>query len=140
MSVQFTLRVPTALALVLGIGIVLSPPAFAADEDVVAMGKQRFMESCAVCHGAEGKGGGPFANVLNKAPSDLTMLSKANDGDFPWSRVYDMIDGREMPRAHGTAEMPIWGVEWRAKSTMGSETELRGRILEMIVYLRSIQQ
>ncbi len=115
-------------------------PAGAADDDVAAMGKERFMQYCAVCHGANAKGGGPVANVLNKAPSDLTMLAKANDGDFPFNDVYDMIDGRAMPGAHGTKEMPVWGGEWKQMSKLGAETEVRGRILEMIIYLRSIQQ
>ena len=55
--------------------------------------------------------------------------------------MYDTIDGRDMPSAHGSREMPVWGANWKLDSPgFGSDTLLRGRILEMIVYLRSIQQ
>lgn len=129
-----------SLALPLAFGLAIAPQAFADDPGVIEMGKQRFMENCAVCHGDEAKGGGPFVPLLKAAPSDLTTLSARNDGEFPFNRVYDMVDGRTMPLAHGTPEMPIWGGEWKRKSMLGGETEVRGRVLEMIVYLRSIQQ
>jgi len=118
----------------------VSGAAMAADEDVAEAGKARFMEFCAVCHGADAKGGGPFKPMLTKAPLDLTVLAKNNGGVFPFDRVYDMVDGRTMPGAHGTQEMPIWGATWRTDSGVGAETEIRGRVLELIIYLRSIQQ
>lgn len=128
---------PAVTALLLGL---LTQPVLAADDSIEDSGKARYMEYCAVCHGADAKGGGVFTPLLNKAPVDLTLLSKNNGGEFPFGRTYDMIDGRGMPGAHGTVEMPIWGGTWRTDSGLGAETELCGRILEMIVYLRSIQQ
>jgi mono/diheme cytochrome c family protein len=111
-----------------------------ADENVEAAGKVRFMENCAVCHGADGKGGGPFTTLLKSPPSDLTMLSKGAGGEFPFNRVYDAIDGRASVKgAHGSKDMPIWGGEWKG-SSVAAETAVRGQILEMIIYLRSIQQ
>ncbi len=111
-----------------------------ADQDVEAAGKARFMENCAVCHGADAKGGGPFTTLLKSAPSDLTMLSQGNGGEFPFNRVYDAIDGRASVKgAHGSKDMPIWGGEWKG-SSVAAETAVRGQILEMIIYLRSIQQ
>ncbi|MEQ8660154.1 MAG: c-type cytochrome [Gammaproteobacteria bacterium] len=127
-------------ALPLLASVVLAGPALAADDDVAAVGKTRFMDFCAVCHGPDAKGGGPFAPMLNTSPPDLTMLASKNDGEFPFNAVYDMIDGRGMPGAHGTDEMPIWGGEWKRTDALGAETALRGRILEIIIYLRSIQQ
>jgi len=103
-------------------------------------GKARFMDYCAVCHGADAKGGGPFATLLNKKPSDLTTLSQRNEGEFPFNRVYETIDGRTMPGAHGTEQMPIWGGQWKSSASLGNETGVRGQILETILYLRSIQQ
>ena len=112
----------------------------AADKNVEAAGKVRFMEHCAVCHGADAKGGGPFTTLLKSPPSDLTMLSKGAGGEFPFNRVYDAIDGRASVKgAHGSKDMPIWGGEWKG-SSVAAETALRGQILEMIIYLRSIQQ
>jgi len=111
-----------------------------ADQDVEAAGKARFMENCAVCHGPDAKGGGPFTTLLKSAPSDLTMLSQGNGGEFPFNRVYDAIDGRASVKgAHGSKDMPIWGGEWKG-SSVAAETAVRGQILEMIIYLRSIQQ
>ena len=111
-----------------------------ADEAVEAAGKARFMENCAVCHGADAKGGGPFTTLLKSGPSDLTMLSQGNGGEFPFNRVYDAIDGRASVKgAHGSKDMPIWGGEWKG-SSVAPETALRGQILEMIIFLRSIQQ
>jgi mono/diheme cytochrome c family protein len=109
-------------------------------QSVEEVGKARFIEGCAVCHGVDAKGTGPVANVLTPKPSDLTMLSKNNGGAFPFMQVYDTIDGRALPSAHGTREMPIWGKRWKGGPSPAAETALRGRILEMIVYLRSIQQ
>ena len=117
-----------------------APSVPAADDDVAAAGKERFMDYCAVCHGADATGGGPVANVLKQVPTDLTQLAKNNDGHFPFGQVYDTIDGRRFPAAHGSREMPVWGGEWKAVSQVGAETEVRGRILEMIIYLRSIQK
>jgi mono/diheme cytochrome c family protein len=113
--------------------------ASAADEAVEASGKARFNQYCAVCHGAGAKGDGPFASLLTSKPADLTMLAKANNGEFPFGRVYDTIDGRNMLKAHGTTDMPIWGQEMKDDG-IGGETELRGRLVETVMYLRTIQQ
>jgi len=117
-------------------------PAVASAEDagVVEAGKNRFIQYCAVCHGEDAKGNGPFATLLNKQPPDLTVLTKNNGGSFPFNRIFDAIDGRSgLHGAHGTKDMPIWGGEWKG-SSVASETALRGRVLEMIIYLQSVQQ
>ncbi len=122
------------------VGLLAVPLQVIADEGVEAAGKIRFNESCAVCHGLDARGKGPFAKMLTTQPPDLTVLSKNNGGTFPFDRVFDSIDGRDMiSGAHGSKEMPIWGGEWKG-SSVAPETVLRGRILEMIIYLRSIQQ
>ena len=131
-------RAPLGVAL--SLYAVFLTVAVRADEGVEAAGKNRFMDYCAVCHGQDARGGGPFANVLKAPPPDLTVLSKNADGTFPFDRIYAAIDGRdEMGSAHGTKDMPIWGGEWKGSSVV-SETALRGRILEMIIFLRSVQQ
>ena len=110
----------------------------AADDAVVSAGKARFDQYCAVCHGSGGKGDGPFANLMTTKPADLTMLAKNNNGEFPFGKVYESIDGRNMLTAHGTTDMPIWGREIKDKG-IGGETELRGRLVETVMYLQSIQ-
>ena len=124
---------------VAGLGLLAVVTAHA-DESVEAAGKARFMENCAVCHGPTATGNGPFATMLNKKPANLTVLSKNNGGAFPFNVVYDTIDGRGQTGAHGTKDMPIWGATWKGSKAQGAETAVRGRILEMIIYLRSIQQ
>ena len=103
----------------------------------VEAGGQQFEHSCAICHGLDARGNGPFAELLNVKPPDLTLLSRAEGGDFPFGRIYQRIDGRALPLAHGTRTMPIWGQ--RLKREGGDETYVRGRILEIMLYLESLQ-
>ena len=72
-------------------------------------GPEMYKTWCASCHGADGKGAGPVASALKKAPPDLTQLAKKNAGKFPLEHVREYIDGRNKVDAHGTREMPIWG-------------------------------
>lgn len=109
-----------------------------ADPSVEQSGKDRYMQYCAVCHGDGATGDGPFANLMTTRPADLTQLAAKNNGEFPFGRIYDAIDGRNMLTAHGTTDMPIWGRELK-DAGLGGETGLRGRLLETVVYLRSIQ-
>ena len=101
-------------------------------------GRLRFEKNCAICHGLDARGNGPFAELLNVKPPDLTLLSRAEGGDFPFSRIYQRIDGRNLPLAHGTRAMPIWGQ--RLKREGGDETYVRGRMFEIMLYLESLQQ
>lgn len=112
-----------------------NPPRLDAGIDA---GRQRFEMNCAICHGFDARGNGPFAELLNVKPPDLTLLSRAQGGDFPFSRVYRRIDGRDLPLAHGTRAMPIWGQ--RLKREGGDETFVRGRLFEIMLYLESLQQ
>lgn len=132
-------RSPRAL-IALAATLCLAGTAHAAETSVEDLGKARFMEYCAVCHGADATGGGPYAAMLNKKPANLTLLAKNSGGQFPFASVYDSIDGRGAGGAHGTRDMPVWGSNWKSSSAPGAETEVRGRVLEMLLYLRSIQQ
>ena len=113
--------------------------------DAPQLGRDHYEAKCAVCHGADGKGNGPVAIMLTQKPSDLTMMSKNNDGVFPFWTAYEIIDGRKGVGAHGTREMPVWGKELYQAGRGGSqgistETIVRGQIMELLIYLRSIQQ
>jgi mono/diheme cytochrome c family protein len=133
-------------ALALAFTLILTGPALAADDSesrTAAAGKQVFMDNCAVCHGADGRGAGIVAGHLAEVPTNLTTLSANNGGNFPFPQIYETIDGRRQIGAHGSREMPIWGAAFRQDTTSAGgmrEAVVRGRILELIVYIQSIQE
>ncbi|MGD1095809.1 MAG: c-type cytochrome [Bryobacteraceae bacterium] len=102
-----------------------------------ADGKAMFMEYCAVCHGTEGKGNGPAAAALKKAPADLTQLAAhASDGKFPAVHVSRFIGGDDAVQAHGTRDMPIWGDVFKS---MNDRTTATQRVSNLTDYVKSIQ-
>ena len=124
--------------------LVVATPALGADK--FDIGKIEFERSCATCHGLDGKGKGPVAQALQLSVPDVTTLTKRNGGVFPTSHVYDVIDGREEVRAHGTRDMPIWGTHFSSSAaptyddySFNPEAAARGRILALIDYLYRLQ-
>jgi mono/diheme cytochrome c family protein len=77
---------------------------------VSVAGKDLFRQYCAVCHGTDGKGAGPAAAAMKSFPTDLTQISRKNGGKFPEERMLRILTGEETLTAHGSKEMPIWGV------------------------------
>ena len=120
--------------------------AIAAEADSVDIGKSDYEVKCVACHGVDGRGGGPFAEILKTPVPDLTALSRNNGGVFPHQRVYRIIDGREVIKAPGPGDMPIWGQDYleRAESAffgygISREGFVRSRILALIDYLHRLQ-
>jgi mono/diheme cytochrome c family protein len=103
-------------------------------------GKQLYVSYCAMCHGTDAKGGGPFSPQLKVWPPDLTQLAKKNNGTYPAMRVSEMVDG-EFGRssAHGSREMPIWGPVFRSMAH-GRNDSAQRRISSLVKYLESLQQ
>jgi mono/diheme cytochrome c family protein len=122
----------------------VSTSAFAQEDEILAGGKIKFGHYCASCHGAAAEGDGPLSARLTVKPANLTQLSKRNNGQFPFWRVYRVVDGREEVLGHGSREMPMWGlifhVEEGAKPTANEADLVRGRIWQLIYYLESIQE
>jgi len=104
----------------------------------LASGKEMYTTYCAVCHGTEGKGGGPAASALKVAPADLTMLSKNNGGKFPALKVTSAVRGDSNLPAHGSKEMPVWGSLFRSMSH-GHEGEVQQRVANLTQYIESLQ-
>jgi len=103
-----------------------------------ASGKEMYTNYCAVCHGTDGKGGGPAADALKTPPSDLTVLAKNNGGKYPALKVASTIRGDAKVPAHGSKEMPVWGQLFRSIS-QGHDTEVDQRIANLSKYVESLQ-
>ena len=106
-------------------------------------GRALFVENCAVCHGPGGRGDGPAAGGMTPPPTDLTLLSRGNDGEFPLVAVMSYIDGytRE-DRAEG---MPAFGALLEGRTVMvetGEDilTPTPEPLVELADYLRTLQR
>ncbi len=108
-----------------------------------------FNTYCSVCHGRDATGNGPVAQELKTPPADLTRISVRSGGVFQADAVFKTIEGLDMPLAHGTSEMPIWGALF-VRQAVGdgvliedAETAARvatDRIERLVRYLETIQQ
>ncbi len=102
-------------------------------------GPEMYKTWCASCHGLDGKGNGPVAGALKKAPTNLTQLSKKNAGKFPADHVREYIDGRGKANpAHGTREMPVWGEA--LASIDASAVGISFRVNTLTSYLETLQE
>jgi mono/diheme cytochrome c family protein len=73
------------------------------DANSLMIGGDLYAEHCAMCHGDQGRGDGPFAVTLNPRPADLAIHTAP--GKHPDSQLYAWItDG--LPT---TAAMPAFG-------------------------------
>ena len=134
------------LALTAAAVVALVPCAALAQQKLGAPpGKGSYTRYCAVCHGPDGKGDGPYTPLLTTKPTDLTQLAKKNNGKFPALRVARIIDGRDQIAAHGPPDMPVWGERFGEAEapTGGSPVEqnaIRQRIQLLLRYLNHIQE
>lgn len=125
------------------IGVLLPAGGAAAQE--MPYGQAEYMNSCASCHGTRGKGNGPLAETLRVPPADLTQLEKKNNGEFPYFRVYAVIDGRYVVPGHGPRDMPVWGQQFleedeKVYGPSGGEIVAQERVHELAGYIQTLQQ
>lgn len=137
------LRIAIAAA---GLVAALCGPAAAADE--VAEGRKDFELLCSPCHGADGTGHGPAASGLKTPPADLTHIAKRHGGTFPEQMIFETIAGLDMPDAHGTRDMPVWGDVFvseavgdsvKLEDALKASDKAARRIDNLVRYLESIQ-
>jgi mono/diheme cytochrome c family protein len=102
-------------------------------------GAQLYKQHCAVCHGNDLKGNGPAPYPFRGAPPDLTTLARRHGGKFPDAYVSDVLRNGVKMSAHGPAEMPIWGADFRARDRL-DETQVTLRITNLTNYIKSIQK
>ena len=117
----------------------------------INLGEMEYLSNCGSCHGRDAKGDGPIAAILTVKPSDLTMISKKFNGEFPKELIYKIIDGRDIIKAHGNSLMPVWGrrftlMEYKdadAIAYLPDDVDIQalvfGRIISLVGYLESIQ-
>jgi hypothetical protein len=108
------------------------------------LGKREFETKCAVCHGMDGKGKGPYAEQLKRPLPDLTLLARNNGGVFPVSRTYETIEGAG--KGHGTRDMPVWGMDYTIQAAeqlpdlpYNQALFVRTRIMALLEYLNQMQ-
>ena len=126
-------------------GLLISISVAQAQAGKVDFGKREYVSNCANCHGLDGKGNGPYSDLLKKSPPNLTTLSKNNGGIFPMDRLYQSITGDNI-KAHGSRDMPIWGTEYRVEaanrymeSSYDPDDYVRVRVLALLEYLYRLQ-
>jgi len=122
----------------------LAMTAVATAQQKVDFGKREFENKCAVCHGKDGKGGGPYGEQLKKSLPDLTTMARRNAGVFPVSRTYEIIEGAGA--GHGTREMPVWGMDYTIQAAeqlpdlpYNQALYVRTRIMALLEYLNQLQ-
>ncbi|HJV70141.1 c-type cytochrome [Ideonella sp.] len=135
----------TSMAIAAALALCVAPSVLAQSKPASDFGKREFEGNCASCHGMNAKGNGPLVEMLRKSPPDLTLLAKANGGVFPMARLYDVIDGQNVP-SHGSRDMPIWGRDYKIQAAehymdmpYDPEAYTRARILALLEYLNRLQ-
>ena len=137
--IRHVLVVVAALAVSAGTAVAQPPPRVekgAIKPTPASDAKKMFDTYCAVCHGQGGKGDGPAAKSLAKAPADLTRIAARNNGAFPDVKVKRYIEGLDEVAAHGTRDMPMWGDLFRSLNRDTAEI----RVQALASYLKSMQQ
>jgi mono/diheme cytochrome c family protein len=126
--------------LILPVVVILPVAGFAAPTHDAA--RAMYLQYCGACHGESGKGDGVVSGFLRPRPTDLTQIAKKAGGAYSSAQVVQMIDGTKTVRAHGDADMPVWGEVFRQRSTapMSQRVEIQGKLLLIAEYLRSIQE
>jgi mono/diheme cytochrome c family protein len=106
-----------------------------------ASGREIYMVYCAVCHGTDGKGGGPATPALKDPVPDLTTLALRHNGKYPAAYVSSVLRlGVQGDPAHGSPDMPIWGPIFRSMGTTRSDKSSETtRIADLNRYLESLQ-
>ncbi len=135
----------TSMAIAATFALCVAPSVLAQAKATSDFGKREFEANCASCHGMNAKGNGPLVEWLRKSPPDLTTLAKANGGVLPMARLYDVIDGQNVP-SHGTRDMPIWGRDYKIQAAehyvdvpYDAEAYTRARMLALLEYLNRLQ-
>ncbi len=94
------------------VSILMASSANAASPNSAYEGQRIFASHCQLCHGPDGKGGGPLASNLGLTPTDLTRTIRSRSDTI----LRKIISGEDGPTISGrdrhnilTDAMPNWG-------------------------------
>ena len=103
-----------------------------------ASGKQMYEAYCATCHGVNGKGTAAAVTALTPPPTDLTLLSSHNAGQFPAYRIRDLLLDQDPDHDRAGDSMPVWAPAF--KSLQRDHPDLvRLRVQNLVAYLETMQ-
>ncbi len=131
-------RAPSPVIRVALCGLLLTACATTSPESPT--GAQVYTTHCAACHGETGQGNGPVAESIAVNVPNLRLLNARYGAPFPDDAVAGLIDGRNLPDAHGARQMPVWGLVFAATESIvpGAEAPAT-RIDALLDYLHTIQ-
>ena len=108
--------------------IVVSTPEVSANPPPAYEGRRLYVSYCQLCHGTDGKGGGPLANAMQISPADLTTTVRSRSDTILMKIITgegrQTITGRDRHNLLSEA-MPEW-------KDVFSESQ----VMALIAYLR----
>jgi hypothetical protein len=75
-------------------------------------GKQMFKDYCTTCHGMDGKGDGPAAELLEVRTPDLTTIAKRHHTRSTALFISEFLRNRTC-QTNGRINLPVWGRYFR---------------------------
>lgn len=140
---MFNRLLPTAMTAILAVGVAYANQdngkiTLPVNKTEPTSGQQMYVNYCAPCHGVDGRGHGPVAPALKLQPTDLTVLTKNNNGKYPDTHVVSVLQGGSTLPAHGTSIMPVWG-PILGKMNVSNPQDRTLRISNLSRYLETLQ-
>lgn len=114
------------------------------EDRAVTRGAALYADHCAICHGADKRGGGGAGVVgLSKTPPDLTLLSFRAGGAFPRAEVLAILQDYAQGTQPGRRMRPFVHLSADARRRVRTD---QGRLrvpapqVALLAYLEAVQQ
>ncbi len=138
-STSVWVAVVAAAFVLIAAGTVPAQEEVETDYGLTRVGESLFNAYCTSCHGPIAEGDGPLAASLRVTPADLTMITKKNDGTFPFEAVKKKIDGTEKVKGQGSSDMPIWGKAFKKVDETSTDEQIQDKVAALAHYVKSLQ-